>query len=73
MAGSDAPTTSYRPGIGLSLWAQCCAPRVITPSKILLTKSTRPILSDFGIAKLLESEDTRTLTGTSVGVSTPEY
>ena len=31
------------------------------------------MLSDFGIAKILESEETISLTGTGVGVGTPEY
>jgi len=31
------------------------------------------MLTDFGIAKLLESEETQTLTGTGAGVGTPEY
>jgi serine/threonine protein kinase len=31
------------------------------------------MLSDFGIAKILESEETTTLNGTGVGVGTPEY
>jgi serine/threonine protein kinase len=47
--------------------------RDIKPSNILLTKKGQPMLSDFGIAKILESEDTQTLTGTGAGVGTPEY
>ena len=46
--------------------------RDVKPSNILITRSGEPMLSDFGIAKLLESEET-TLTGTGVGVGTPEY
>jgi serine/threonine protein kinase len=47
--------------------------RDIKPSNILLTQRSQPMLSDFGIAKILESEVTTTLTGTGVGVGTPGY
>ena len=47
--------------------------RDIKPSNILLTQKGQPMLSDFGIAKILESGETATLTGTGVGVGTPEY
>jgi serine/threonine protein kinase len=47
--------------------------RDIKPSNILLTEKGQPMLSDFGIAKILESDETATLTGTGVGVGTPEY
>jgi serine/threonine protein kinase len=47
--------------------------RDVKPSNILLTQRRQPMLTDFGIAKLLESEETHTLTGTGVGVGTPEY
>ncbi len=47
--------------------------RDIKPSNILLTESGQPMLSDFGIAKMLEAEETMDLTGTGVGVGTPEY
>ncbi len=47
--------------------------RDIKPSNILLAEKGQPMLSDFGIAKILESEETQTLTGTGVGVGTPEY
>ena len=47
--------------------------RDIKPSNILITRSGEPMLSDFGIAKILEGEDASTLTGTGMGVGTPEY
>jgi serine/threonine protein kinase len=47
--------------------------RDIKPSNILLTEKGQPMLSDFGIAKILENEDAATLTGTGTGVGTPEY
>ncbi len=47
--------------------------RDVKPSNILLTKTNQPLLTDFGIAKILERGDATTLTGTGVGVGTPEY
>ncbi|MFZ5858017.1 MAG: SUMF1/EgtB/PvdO family nonheme iron enzyme [Chloroflexota bacterium] len=47
--------------------------RDVKPSNILFTKTNQPLLTDFGIAKILESGDATTLTGTGVGVGTPEY
>jgi len=47
--------------------------RDVKPSNILLTKANRPLLTDFGIAKILESNDATTLTGTGAGIGTPEY
>jgi serine/threonine protein kinase len=47
--------------------------RDIKPSNILLTAKGQPMLTDFGIAKMLETEETATLTGTGIGVGTPEY
>jgi len=47
--------------------------RDIKPSNILLTEKGQPMLSDFGIAKILESQETTGLTSTGMGVGTPEY
>jgi len=47
--------------------------RDVKPSNILLTLSGEPMISDFGIAKILTSEEAATLTDTGVGVGTPEY
>jgi serine/threonine protein kinase len=47
--------------------------RDIKPSNILLTEKGQPMLTDFGIAKILENQDVETLTGTGIGVGTPEY
>jgi len=47
--------------------------RDVKPANILLTQSGEPMLTDFGIAKILESEETVDLTGTGVGIGTPEY
>ncbi len=47
--------------------------RDVKPSNILLTENGQPMLTDFGIAKILDLEDGQTLTATGVGVGTPEY
>ena len=47
--------------------------RDVKPSNILFSQSGEPLLTDFGIAKILEVEETHTLTGTGVGIGTPEY
>ena len=47
--------------------------RDIKPSNILLTRSGQPMLTDFGVAKIIEDEATQDLTGTSATVGTPEY
>lgn len=47
--------------------------RDVKPSNILLTAGGIPMLSDFGIAKVLETEETLELTATGSGIGTPEY
>lgn len=47
--------------------------RDIKPSNILLTESGRPMLTDFGIAKILEVQETTGLTSSGMGLGTPEY
>lgn len=47
--------------------------RDVKPANILLTRTGELMLSDFGIAKIIDSEETRDLTSTGVGIGTPEY
>ena len=47
--------------------------RDVKPANILINDGGQPLLSDFGIAKVLETGDQNTLTGTGVGIGTPEY
>jgi eukaryotic-like serine/threonine-protein kinase len=47
--------------------------RDVKPANILITKKGELMLSDFGIAKIMEFEEGNTLTGTGVGVGTAEY
>jgi serine/threonine protein kinase len=47
--------------------------RDIKPTNILLTHSGEPMLTDFGIAKVIESEQLTSLTGTGLAVGTPDY
>ncbi len=47
--------------------------RDVKPSNILISESGKPMLSDFGIAKLLVSDKASGLTTTGTGMGTPEY
>ncbi len=45
--------------------------RDVKPSNVLMTSDGRPLLTDFGIAKVLHADSHLTRTGTAIG--TPEY
>ncbi len=47
--------------------------RDVKPANILISHAGAPILSDFGIAKMLGSRETTQLTATGVGIGTPDY
>lgn len=47
--------------------------RDVKPGNILITESGEPMLTDFGIARILESDETADLTSTGMGVGTPSY
>jgi eukaryotic-like serine/threonine-protein kinase len=47
--------------------------RDVKPANILINEEGQPLVSDFGIAKILDSERGQTLTTPGVGVGTPEY
>lgn len=47
--------------------------RDVKPSNILLQEDFQPMLSDFGILKLLENKDEKMSSAIGVGVGTPEY
>ncbi len=47
--------------------------RDVKPSNILFTADGQPMLTDFGVVKIIENTESQTLTGTGVGIGTPEY
>jgi serine/threonine protein kinase len=47
--------------------------RDIKPSNILITESGEPMLSDFGVAKIIGDEAVTGLTGSGMAMGTPEY
>ncbi len=47
--------------------------RDVKPANILIGESNTPLLSDFGIAKIIESGESTQLTATGVGIGTPDY
>lgn len=47
--------------------------RDVKPANILISDSGDVMLTDFGIVKMIDQAQGRTLTGTGVGIGTPEY
>lgn len=47
--------------------------RDLKPDNIVLNDNGQPILHDFSLVRIIEDEETKDLTGTHVGLSSPEY
>ena len=47
--------------------------RDLKPENILITAENQPILNDFSLMRIIEEEETRDMTGTTVGLGSPEY
>jgi branched-chain amino acid transport system substrate-binding protein len=47
--------------------------RDIKPSNVLITEGGEPLLTDFGIAKILDQGEAQAITRTGTGIGTPEY
>jgi phosphonate transport system substrate-binding protein len=45
----------------------------VKPGNILITKDGSPMLSDFGVAKVMNSDETQGLTATGAGIGAPGY
>lgn len=47
--------------------------RGLKPANILLNAENQPVISDFSLARMIEEEETREMTGTNVGLGSPFY
>jgi serine/threonine protein kinase len=47
--------------------------RDLKPDNIIINTDGQPILSDFSLMRIIEEEETRDMTGTNVGLGSPEY
>jgi WD40 repeat protein len=47
--------------------------RGLKPTNILLNAENQPVISDFSLARMIEEEETREMTGTNVGLGSPFY
>lgn len=47
--------------------------RDLKPDNIIINSDNQPILSDFSLMRIIEEEETRDMTGTNVGLGSPEY